>query len=250
MAASVIAPIAIEAPERLPSLGGLLKAANLIPVTDVHYGMGVSYIDEANALPALAPGDCFNDSAVYVPPAATKSFEGITDKRSIPFPIYAGLECGLAYSDDYAERARNILRAGETVTLERAFAGAFFESATEVAADADELTALAELEQWISENYTGLPLLHMSRRVATFLIAQHALFPTADGGLITGQGTPVANGGGYESTAIWVTGQVNIWQGDIVDKQAISPKTNRLAALAERIYSITVDGPIGRVDLT
>jgi hypothetical protein len=251
MAASVISPVAIEGPTRAPAKGGLLAVANVIPYTDVHLGMGVSYVAEGFNGVALAPSECWNDDDLFPPSGSTKDFEGIDSLISTPFPVYAGIDCGAAYSEEYAARARRKLEGGEGRAVERALEGAFLQGGTPVATSpADDLVAaIAALEQILYQNYAGLPLIHASRAITTRLIAARLAFPQPDGTVETGQGTPIANGD-YLSDFLYGTGQVNIWQGPIVDRQAVDPEYNRARALAERIYSITIDGPVYAVDIT
>lgn len=248
---------AVDAPASKPSVGGLLPVANVTAMGDPHMALGLSYPTEDCGHAEAGPGGCVNALGITGP----KTFDGLGSVTADPFVIYKGVECGLGGFDQYAAMARRGLERGQGFAIERGVQTLLLNSASAVnltpAGGAVKVkTAVATLEQYAAERYTGLPLFHVSKFGAVFLPLETG-WP-----MLTKQGSPVANGGGYTTTGpggvvaganefwLYVSGQVNIWQGDITTVQAPNIKANTAGALAERIIVATVECFVGAIRVT
>lgn len=195
-------------------------------------------------------------------PAADKVFDqsaGYGD--SIEFQTYRGIEDALLLGEDPAALARDAFSAGESFAVETAVQSLLLNP------DAVDLTpvpgtgvtnvkaALGLLEQWIAENYSGKPLLHTNKLGAELIFDRIA---GADP-LTTVNGTPVVSGGGYTTAGpgavaagateawLYVSGQINLWQGSLTIQSAPKTASNRDFGLAERAYAATNSGPVAAI---
>ena len=238
--------LTVQAPTRSPMLGGLLAVANVIDGGDVHAGNGVNSITNQGGLPQLAPGLCWPLVQPAVP-TNPKTFDGGIDSlETDPFALYFGVKCGLLFSDDYSERASSQLAFNESYGVEQVFEETFLAAARAAAASVrSAVRALALLEGTAG---IGQLTIHMNRAVATLLISRNLLTSDSEHRLMTLQGSLVANGSGYDNSPaanqsyMYATGQVNIWRSPIITTMAQNPAYNTAMAIAERIYSITIDG--------
>jgi hypothetical protein len=116
--------------------------------------------------------------------------------------------------------------------------------------------ALGLLEQYAADNYTGEPIIS-GNLLATLLIPELQSKP--DGALETIHRTPIAAAAGYgadgpgaavaaEGTAwLYISGQINIWQGSVELNSAPMLKENRELTLAERAYAASVEGFVAAI---
>jgi hypothetical protein len=195
-------------------------------------------------------------------PAAVKVFDqspGYGD--SVEFQTYRGIEDAMLLGEDPAALARDAFSAGETFAVEKAVQSALFNpnavdltpvSGTGVT---NAKAAMGLLEQWIAENYSGKPLLH-TNRLGVELIFDRIVGTDP---LITVNGTPVVSGAGYSAAGpgsvtagpnevwLYVTGQINLWQGGLNVQKAQDTAANRDFGLAERAYAATNSGPVAAI---
>lgn len=238
--------LAVETPTRAPLRGGLLAVANVIEATDAHAGNGINYIANPAGAPLIAPGLCWP----LVDGVNPKVRTGIDSVSTDPFALYFGVECGLLYSDDYGDRAKSQLEFNEGYGIEGVLESEYF-TAARLAASPTAVSPVEALGRLETLALDGLLTLHSDRNLATHLIDKGVLKPDAEFTLFSLQGSPLANGSGYVVAGpqagqhwLYATGQVNIWRGATVASASVHPAYNTAMAIAERIYSITIDGPI------
>ena len=120
--------------------------------------------------------------------------------------------------------------------------------------------ALGALERYAADNYGGVPTLHIGRAVVPFF---DDLQVAPDGSLRTVQGSKIANGAGYSTNLspagappaageawMYVTGEVTVRLGPVVEAAAPVLVTNRTLALAERAVVVTAECILGAVRVT
>lgn len=241
-------PARVDAPRLTPALGGLLAVADIVDSTDPHIGYGVEWFSFACGPAGIAPGMCEVADGIVVD--AEKEFTGGDIVQAPPFAVYAGVVCDL-FGRPYDTQVRDRLTGGE----DRVVAKAFYEAllvgdnlgTAPVQVGTDAVTAdnivdvIAELEQYAGENYAGRPVLHMNKATATWGLAADVLYPSLDGTLVTGQGTPVANSPGYPDGVVFATGAVRMWRTPVQVHTVDDTAFNQAYALAERIYSVGTD---------
>lgn len=278
--------VVIEPPDVEPRPFGLFSVARDLQVTDdegvtddVHwqYG-GVEYEPIAcypagfyplgiNAAGGAGGSKTLQNAALHV--------------KSIPFAIYAGVQCGSIghVQDFHRQRALRVLDLSAQFAAEDALwngAGGGTPklndaSTTTVVGTATELTsALGQLEDWLGTHYNGRGVIHATRRVgilagAKQLVRNNDLDP---GKLSTPVGTPYSFGAGYDGTgpgaaapasgSVWIyaTGALWIRRGEPFTPadfaQALDRTNNVVDVLAEQTNILTYDCAVGAalVDLT
>ena len=206
--------------------------------------MGVEYASFLCSLPGLFAAPC--EVVPDITYDQTKTTSGSQTVEGSPFVVYSAIECDLI-GGPYTDQARAKLLGGEEVPVAQAVAALALNDpdlvvlAGDLSTVQDAIAALGDLEQYAAENYAGLPIIHMSRKTATILIAANALFPQLDGSLITGLGTPVAASGGYPDDVMWVTGQVHLWRTPVTAVDVPAQMSNQAISLAERTYMAAID---------
>lgn len=194
--------------------------------------------------------------------------DGIGIVTSSPFVVYHLSTCRLVGREDAEARARRALELGEGRAVEQAFADLFTTAALDPDPDVDALavdvtptpgtavdvvTGLGLLEQYAGQNYGGVPTFHMTRNLATNLIARGSLEPVGDL-LRTKLRSKVAAGAGYEGVEpvegvtagdgeAWliVTGTVVVRRSPTIETgevPTLAAPTNEFSVLAERPESI------------
>lgn len=237
--------LAVEAPDFAPATGGVLSVAN-INDGDRRFGFGVAYSNEGLCgLPSELPEGCFN---VGPPIGAGKVFDGFADVEAEAFGIYKGVECWLDGSNDYTETATKALTLGESYAVAHALRTLVLDVSPVIILPStnDPVVAFAAAEQYAGEHYSGVATIHVTRYGATILASLGLLVRNLDGSLETWLGTKVSADAGYISNEtdafnIWVSGQVNLWRTPIIVNQAPNTTLNKGRAIAERLYSATVD---------
>ena len=243
--------LTVDAPAVQPAKGGLLSVANVIPDNGRAGKEGVRFLARLTGVPQVVPG-----------PGENKEFDRQTVISGTPFTIYRGVETNLFEALDVQVLADDVFTAGESLAVEAALQPVLNTVAQDFTPTPGTPVSVAEgvalAEEWIAERYSFLPILHMNRYGAAHTSSK-GMIRLEDGRIETFQGTPVANGAGYgpvgpgaiTATAgrywIYVTGQVNLWQGPLVKAQAPALANNFERALAERTYVPVVDSPIGAV---
>lgn len=247
--------VTVEAPQFAPATGGLLSVANVVD-GDRRLGMGVTYDDQGLCgLPSPLPEGCW----VTGPAEQTKAFDGLGDPVEAPsFGIYKGVECWLSGDDNFEGTAAKSLGLGESYAVASALRATILDVApdTILAGSAnDPVLALAAAEQYLGANYSGVGVIHVSKYGATILAHLGLLVRNLDGSLETWLGTSVSADAGYtdgltaETTTftIWASGQVNLWRTPVIVNNAPRTDLNKGRAIAERLYSATVECTHGKV---
>lgn len=249
--------LTVETPTRTAPLGGLMAVANVIDSSDPHLAQGLTFVPDACDLPLLTPGSCW---VTENPVPTEKTFEGIGDPVTSPvtFVLHAGVECFVGPDQDFDRRARQVLDFGESIVVEAILRTNLLDPAASIGTEANIQSAVARAEQYLSANYPALGLIHADRRQTSLGIAAQSLLRVGSR-IETGQGVPVANGGGYGSLTgaatadpefIFATGQVNIWRTEVVQTDTVDWTHNTALALVERQYAITIDcGLIAKITL-
>jgi len=238
--------LTIEAPDIAPVRGGLLQHANVVPAQGHYFIDGIQYQTEFLTPPQPIPTD-----------GSDKEFERNEDLlKGNPFTIYKGVDESLFRQSETEAKVEKAFERGEGYAVERALQTVLLNplavDITPTAGTAIPVKhALAVIEQYAGANYAGLPLIHASRFGTA--IAAGELEVGDDWTLHTKQGTPFANGAGYTAegpggvtatgTQFWmyVTGQVNLFQGELATTSAHALQQNRALALVERSYIPTVE---------
>lgn len=249
--------LTVPTPTRQAPRGGLLSVANVIDTADGHILQGATYVPESCDFPALTPGSCWatlNPVDENDDPILEKSFSAIGDPvtTTVSFLLHAGVECFVGPDEDFMDRANRILEFGESVALEQIVLQQLLSPASSLATETSLVNGIARAEQWLSRNYPGLGLIHMDRRQASLAMQNGSLARVKDDPnfrVETGQGVPVANGGGYGSLDgsaadpqfIYATGQVNLFRGPLTRTEAVQWTQNTQVALVERPYAVTID---------
>lgn len=244
----------VEAPKMLlPARGGLLPAINVIrDAADVAAYHGVSY----EALPA-------GISREIPEPGTDKVFDKYILQRGVLFGVYRGLESPTLMGLPDTADAKELFGAGETVAVEKAVQRLLLNpkavdiTPTPGTPVKNLKQALGLLQQYAADNYTGLPLLHGNRFVSELLpelVADPQTWVQH-----TRQGTPLANGGGYGAAGpgartasagtgwLYISGQLNLWQGELNLIETTNQYENRNYVLAEATYAATADGPVAAI---
>lgn len=239
--------LTIDTPTRQSARGGLLRVANVIDSNDPHILQGITYVPDGCDVPLITPGSCWVTNSPT--PPANKTFQGIDDPvtTQLSFVLHAAVKCFMGPDEDFMERARRVLREGESVAVEKAVKSQLFDPVASLATETTFPGALGRAEQWLSANYPALGMVHLDRRVAT--INEGMFEISKDYVLSTKQGVPVANGGGYGATTgagsdpytIFATGQVNIWRSPIVEVGTQEVEKNSTIAIVERHFAVAVD---------
>lgn len=112
---------------------------------------------------------------------------------------------------------------------------------------------VALLEGHAAAHYAGIPILHMSRTIAS-LLANSGYLDMKGDTLITELGSKVAAGGGYESTVspagvapaagqywIYATGAILLGRGEKFSRQEVNTSNNDVVTMVERPYLAVVD---------
>lgn len=235
-----LAPTRVEPPTARPYLGGLLSVADVNDVTDPHAGMGVEYYTYLCSMGGVAPGMCETPPGVTFDP--TKRFESGDLITAPPFAVYAGVQCDL-FGAPYTDQATVKLAGTEEYAVSRAFFQQLFQGGgdapEQITAEITNLPdVIGQIEQYAAVTYAGMPVIHMNRHTAALAIAAEAVFPSLDGTLMTGQGTPVANAPGYPDGLVFVTGAVHAWRTPVRTYDVPDTRQNSHYSLAERIWSI------------
>lgn len=235
----------LEAPDVPAPRGGLLDVVPVTDVADPHAALGVEYVS-ADCEPAgLAPGLCCNAVAEAGIVDEEKHWQVPVTVCGGPYAVYKAVGCDI-FGEPYAQMARDGLERGESVPLEKAvFAEHFSDPTVLTGAPVCPQVAVALLEQYAAANYGGQPVFLTSRFGAVILAGTDVVDVGADGGLATVLGSPVVAAGGLEPDGdtfwLYASGHIHLWRGPVTVAEGRDLETNASQAVAERIWSSTVE---------
>ena len=220
---------------------------DVIPVHDVsadHF-VGFQYQVDPCVFPGTVPQDCY----IQVGPAVgtEKTFgDASVDLTTEVFGLYAGIECFLNGGiNEFRDVATRVLENGEyhgvDVVLQAAI-GALATATTPTSGD-NIVEVIGILEQTLATNVPGQGYIYLSPYLATLAVSESLLIRNLDGTLETYLGTPVVilSVGGTALGTAYASGPVNLWRSPINLVDAPAWETNMGRALAERLYSISVE---------
>lgn len=270
---AVAPPIYVQAPALTPSRYGLLDAADLVVESDVHFLNGVEF-ETAPCGPAkLAASECFSppaDPGGNDPRLRTLD-EGRPLVASGPIVVYHGFSCkaGAMPPAEYLNLARAALAGGESTAVERAVwtgtsdAGdtsrmllgpmALMGASTDVLTSGavSLLAGIGLLEEYLSDNYGGVGVLHAPRKVSPYAAAAEQI-RWESSKPVTTVGTKWSFGA-YPNTSVgggelgpndaWIvaTGRVMVRRSEVKGRptqfaEALDSTTNEVFSIAERTY--------------
>lgn len=228
----------VAPPQRRPRKGGIRAVANFAPLERAFAAEAVDWVDVACGFPQAAPGLCWGEAVA----PAEKSRYGFDTGESAPiFPLYAGVECYLqSEGDTFETEARALLASGTDRAVEQKLSAYLdvLNPTPDPAADLE--VAIAFLDDYADSFYVGQPVIHMARALAVRAKARMLLDGDADGNLWTANGTPVS-AGDYNPFNVYVTGDVTVYESEVVSTIAIDPRHNRQMALAEQAFAFGID---------
>lgn len=246
--------ISFEAPDIAPARGGLLSVVDPIKDFDNHaFFTGIEYESVLDVVPRFVPTD-----------GSDKIFDELANENATPFDVYSGLDSPLLVSDgNESSRLTDSHTNGMSHATEQAVQTLLLNpvavnlTPTPGTPVTDPRVVLGLLEQFAGSQYRGLPVIHANRfAVALFRDLE---VDTSNWVIHTPQGTPVANGSGYGQTGpggvvatatqawVYVSGQVNIWQGPTEVRDGTDLEANRRLHLAETRFLANIEGPVGAV---
>lgn len=248
----------VPAPER--KTGGALDSVRVIDVTG-HALLGAEYLTDAcNTLNEWLS----NCETVYPPgceggPAltGTKDFDDLDLVAGEPFALYNGVRCvGPGNQVDALEaRAKASLELKESRGVERYLKGLLTGlSGSNTLAASDVVDAVAQLEDWLDDNYGGKGFIEMSRGMAVYACNAQIIGAGLDGRMATCGGTPVILGIG-DDTTLFASGQITLLRGPIgvysVPEMNLADGTCAPArTLAERAYVPLIECAAAKATIT
>lgn len=272
MALDVNALASIPTPDPGPARYGLFTAGNGPQpfASDKHREFGFRY-DMAGC------GEAHGYEIVCdLPSLAEKDFDAnVAERAVLPFIAYSSLVCApIGYDAAYlSAKVQRRLVANEQTLVENAFwTGGFGAApslegvgAVNLGAAADITEGVSILEEWASENYGYVPVIHAESRVAAYAAESH-LIERRQPRLYTPLGSVWSFGGGYPgtgpagevpaagSTWVFITGQVYLWRSNDIfvppAMQVLDRTTNTLGLLAEREWAVSYDCVVAAVEVT
>src|SRR5262245_5210748 len=244
MAESTLPTTYVEVPPPPVLGGGVLGAARVIPPQTTHQLAGALYLTDA-----CGDGGVWTEISWFPsenPP--TKQFAGAPDivESSTPFAVYSGVQCDLARQEEQAQRARARLDFTERHQIDLQFTQNILPNrAFGVGGPFPLGRAIGMLENFAASVYGGVPVLYIPRTLIPEATQQGMITPSLNGGLVTAQGSVVANVDVDPFTSpltIWASGAVTLIQGpliEVVTPPGFNPdltNANDARALAERLY--------------
>lgn len=283
--------VPVDAPMPRGDRYGLIRVANG-PITMPEHasGAGIVYRPISCGMTHDYPIVCHPDES---PGESPVDFDKVFDQDDPlnyvdPFLVYSTVLCGSVGRKPADMRERVLLRFanGEPTGVERGFARSLAASgAPELSVDnpADIVEVIATLEQYIygiqdvntptgsteGAGYNHIAYIHATPRIAAIAASQH-LVVDGSGGPNVIKYTPMGSiwvfGGGYSGAmpgaaaatpgtdAIWVTGQVSLWQAATPEvppeRETFNREKNQWQALAEREWVAAYDCAAAAVAFT
>lgn len=244
---AILPPNAIESPMPQPLRYGLFTAVGaLLPLTDHQLGGGLIYEPVTCGIAHSWPLDCPDESPDESP--AEKVFDTIPDfVEPEPFVVYGSSTCGSVGTDTARSerRARQNLENGEQFEVESAMAFHLSQNDVALAASADIVEAVSNLEQWLhgTAAYGRVGYLHAAPEVAALAASEH-LWERDGSRYRTPYGTIWSVGGGYPPGTIYISGEVRVWRSEIEVPdpiQTFDRSTNQWYTIAERAYAVAAE---------
>lgn len=165
------------------------------------------------------------------------------------FSVYANYQCspiGRSLADAY-DIAADRLELFEEAAVESQLWNALLEQVEIAAGPTNAWEAVSQLENNFAEVYGSLGVMHMSRKMASWLTKNGEL-TNRGGKLFTGLGTPVVASASYSESTIAMTSQLVAYRSDVMpgptpntDGSFLDRSTNDLTAVAGRNYLIGFD---------
>lgn len=222
----------VEAPTPAHRTGGLLDVAEVYD--------SMSWLDPNDM---FVSWNCLDGNQVEVcgtDATPQKTFGAPVVVDGTKFGVYLGGICKPLPANMESEIAR-VFDLRESRLVEKAFEVAVLAAGTTVTGTPVSVAhALAMMENALGDQYAGVGTIHVSPLGATLLLGDNML--VEQGGLFyTKLGTKVVVGTGYTSTALYGTGDVQIYRGELVNVQQPNTATNEMGALAERPYIVAGD---------
>jgi hypothetical protein len=258
------------APTATPLRGTLLHAAS------VNSDSGYRMVHETEEL--FQSYNCMRfdaETGAWCAPSETpKTFVNPAWTHGFRFGVYGGVECkaiGIDFNEMQAN-ARKVFETGESTGVERALMRAAFaegpddpdDAGTPLWVAAEDITptggavsanlAVALLEGFMGDLYSGVPTLHLPRTVASLLVGPETV--KFEGDLLTTKlGSKIAAGAGYDFPNLgpdgtpaaegerWVyaTGEVYLNRGDLIVREGVDTTNNDVRVLVERPYMAALD---------
>ena len=232
----------IEAPARQKRPYTSLDVIPIHEVSNEHF-VGYQYMADPCGFPSMLPQDCY---VTYGPAEGTpKGFEDLGNPVVTDvFGAYQGIECYLNGGvDEFRALAERMLLNGEHRVVDGRLVGLLGgATATTPAAAATIEGAIGLLEQYLALEVPGQGYLYMGPVAATFAVSKNLLIRNIDGSLETYLGTPViVLTEPSAAGTVWASGPVNLWRGPVVTTDAPDWTVNTARAIAERLYSLTIE---------
>ena len=265
----VTPPVVVDATSLTPSKFGLITAATVTPEDSPRQWVGTHYEVNPGGPAQVDPNECLNDTPVDRDPLD----DGIAYEDSLSVVLFGGFTCksvGLTEAE-LGERASRALINGESPGLEAAAWNYFLGEEPFVDADVQELLvlpaagslveAVAMLEEVAYAEYGGTPVIHAPRGVAAYAARYHqarresTYLETVLGSRWSFGNYPKIGPNDAAGTWLVITGQVDIRRGSIVTRGgdwrgALDRTTNDVYSLAQRPYSVQVDGFRAAIQVT
>lgn len=226
-------------------VGTLASSVPVFDGGDPHIGLGVEFERDVQiAGTAVWDGNACETGGS--PKTATEISGTIT---GIPYTVFQTAKCRMLNEwNTLGPRLSTLFEVGEWRTIEEAFATAMVNgdygtvNSGPGPADASVRATFAAAEGYIRD-LLAYGIIFTSPEVVTFAISRDLVVRDGDR-LFTELGTPVIVLAGLDATALYVTGQVNIWRGQRSEPTPVMevPYTNEFVVQTERVYTIAVEG--------
>lgn len=269
MAVTANSRVLVPAPSNTAPRYGLFAAANgPFTLPDHASNGGIEYETGLCLLPYGYTINCASPG--------TKTFDETIDRiNGDPFAVVLAKQCTAVGMTP--ERWRGFLMegllAGEQAAVESIFSDETFDQApglanatgvVTLAAAANVIAGIGQLEEWLAARYGPVGVIHIPARAAHQVQASGGLrwdgsrWRTALGnivsfgnykGLLPNGAAPAAG-----HTTFYITGQVTVWRAGNVFltpyEESLNKSTNQLYGFAEREYIVAYDCFVAGVDVT
>lgn len=244
----------VEVPAAVPFQGGILGVAEILSAGD-HDLLGAEYLTDACAEGGVwnllcffdaTHGSCAGGTPAPPPPGGFKKFGSPDLVQGSPFAVYDGVDCDGPGSTANAERATRRLGYSEGRQVDVKVTSVLEAMKDVDLGDVTLQEAIMGFEDLAAANYGGYGTIVMPRSMAVCAYAQRLVERSPGGGLMTVNGTQIANtavtdASTPESADIYLAGRITLIQGDVrtieVPGVVRSDGTcDPRRALAERMY--------------
>lgn len=237
----------VDAPVAVPYRYGLFSVVDPRPDADPHWRQGVTWETQGCAREV--------GSTLYpcldAEPVDPLTGGGVCDIAEWdPFTLYAFPTRSLVAGQNAEQDARDRLTNGEQYAAETILWGLLDDEVTavDVSAYGGVEYALGYVEQAVTNLYGSRAVIHVNRLVGSLLYTAGALKPEG-GNLITGLGTPVIIGGGYDTDltvppatlTVVGSGPIVMYRGPIETATGYDRDTNTSSIIAQRDYLVGWD---------